>query len=155
MHRLVSHPDQIASYLRQRTTWRDLQPRGGCDHAALDWEDACLALAGCSGLAFQAFSFRHSEEPPGRELVAYLLEVARRELGDRDQVTAEQLVELLLREERAPVVQRTERHRILALGVAAAFYARHVARPYASVAAAFEILASDAWRACRGRLDAA
>lgn len=151
----MRHPEHAAQLLRPRSAWRDHSERGSRDHDALDWRDSLLALAGCSGIAYEAFMFRYSEEPPGAALVAHLLGVARAAIGSSDQVTPEQLVELLLREERAPESQRTERHRTLALGVSAAFYARRVARPYATVAAALESLSADAWRCARARIDEA
>lgn len=150
----MRHPDAVAQLMRQRSTWRDLSERGSRDHEALNWQDACLALAGAAPLAFQAFQLRHSEDPPGHELVAHLLKVAERAILGSD-VTAEMLVELLLREERAPESQRTQKHRQLALGMTRGQYRHRFARPYAVVAAELEALVSDAWRVARRRLEAA
>jgi len=150
----MRHPDAVARLMRTRSTWRDLSERGSRDHDALDWQDACLALAGAAPLAFQAFQIRHSEDPPGRELVAHLLGVAERAIVGSE-VTPEMLVELLLREERAPESQRTQKHRQLALGITRGVYRARIARPYSVVAAELEALVSDAWRIARGRLDAA
>lgn len=149
------HPEGVARLLRERSTWREPTERGSRDHDALAWEDACHALAGCEPLAFQAFQLRHSEDPPGRELVAHLLKVAERALAGSEKVTAEQLVELLLREERAPENQRTEKHRYLAFGLTRGQWKHRAAKPYAVVAAELESLASDAWRVARQRLEAA
>ena len=149
----MSHPEHVARLLRPRSTWRD-SSRGSADHEALDWEDACLALAGSSRLAFQAFQIRHSEDAPGRELLAHLIAVAERALLGSDKVTPEQLVELLLREERAPEHHRREVHRYTAAGVTRGAWRCSLARPYAQIAAELEALVSDAWRVARDRLDA-
>jgi hypothetical protein len=148
----MHHPEAVARLMRPRSTWRDHTERGSRDHEALDWQDACLALAGCTGLAYDAFMLKHSEEPPTPALVEYLLAVARHALGSGDTVTPAQLVELLLREERAPEVQRTERHRYLACGLARGTWRYHVARPYSALAAELESLVSDAWRVARERV---
>lgn len=147
----MSHPEHVARLLRPRSTWRD-SSRGSADHEALDWQDACLALAGSSPLAFQAFELRHSENPPGRELVAHLLQVAEKVLSSNSTVTPETLVELLLREERAPEGHRIERHRCAAVGMTRGQWRHRMARPYSVVAAEIETLASDAWRAARDRV---
>lgn len=150
----MRHPDAVAQLLRERSAWRDLSERGSRDHDALSFEDACHALAGCEPLAFQAFQLRHSEDAPGRELVAHLLDVAERAIVGSE-VTAEMLVELLLREERAPESQRTQKHRQLALGITRGVYRARIARPYSVVAAELEALVSDAWRVARRRMEAA
>jgi len=147
------HPDACARLLRPRSTWREpFENRGSRDHDALSFEDACHALAGASPLAFQAFQLRHSEDPPGRELVQHLLHVAEKAIMGSD-VQPEQLVELLLREERAPESQRTQKHRQLALGITRGVYRARIARPYSEVAAALEMLVADAWRVARRRLE--
>lgn len=150
----MRHPEGIARLIRPRSTWRDHSERGSRDHDALGFEDACIALAGASPLAYAAFQFRHSDDPPTAELVQHLLDVAERAIIGSE-VTAEQLVELLLREERAPLVQRTEKHRQLALGLTRGQYRHRIARPYSVVAGELEALVSDAWRVARRRLEAA
>lgn len=147
----MRHPDSVARLIRPRSTWRDLSERGSRDHEAMDWQDACHALAGCPPLAFQAFELRHSENPPGRELVAHLLDVAEKAIVGSD-VTPDMLVELLLREERAPESQRTQKHRQRALGITRGQYRSRIARPYSVVAAELEALVSDAWKVARRRL---
>lgn len=150
----MHHPEAVAHLLRERSTWREpFENRGSRDHAAEDWTDSAAALAGCTGLAYAAFMFRHSEDPPAPALVAHLIETARRPLAGNDTVTAEQLVALLLREERAPVSQRQERHRYMALGVTRGVWRYRVARPYTAIATELESLVSDAWRVARARLD--
>ena len=148
----MRHPEHVARLIRPRSTWRSLEERGSRDHDAIDWRDACMALAGCSPLAFQAFQLRHSEEPPGRELVEHLLEVARGELNGNGTAKPEQIVALLLREERAPESHRKERHRYVALGVSRGVWKWNYAQPYARVAAALDVLVSDAWRCARARI---
>lgn len=151
------HPDACARLLRPRSTWREpFENRGSRDHDAVDWEDACHALAGCEPLAYAAFVFRHSDDPPTPELVAHLLQVAERALPEPvDGVTPVALVELLLREERAPAVQRTEKHRYLALGLTRGQWRHRLHQPYNRLAAELDALVSDAWRVARRRLDAA
>jgi len=150
----MRHPDAVARLIRPRSTWRDLSERGSRDHDAVDWEDACHALAGCEPLAYAAFVFRHSDDPPTPELLRHLLLVAEKAIIGSE-VTAEMLVELLLREERAPESQRTQKHRQLALGITRGVYRARIARPYSVVAAELEALVSDAWRVARDRLEAA
>jgi len=151
----MRHPDACARLLRPRSTWREpFENRGSRDHEAVDWEDACHALAGCEPLAYAAFVFRHSDDPPTPELVRHLLHVAERAIIGSD-ITPDMLVELLLREERAPESQRTQKHRQLALGITRGVYRARIARPYSVVAAELEALVSDAWRVARRRLEAA
>jgi hypothetical protein len=133
--------------MRLGSTWRDpAGTRGSRDREALGWEDGAALLAGASPLAFAAFTFRHSEEPPAGQLVEHLLAKARQVIGRSEHATPEQLVDLLLREERAPESHRLERHRILALGVSPGAWRRYIARPYTSIATELECLVSDAWR---------
>lgn len=149
----MHHPEHVARLIRPRSTWRDSSERSSRDHDALDWQDACLMLAGCDPLAFHAFTFRHSQEPPARELVEHLLDVAEREINGSGTVTAEQLVEVLLLEERAPESQRSERHRAAAIGITRSAWRHRAARPYARLAAALDVLVSDAWRVARARAE--
>lgn len=153
MHRLVSHPDQIASYLRQRTTWRDLQPRGDRDHDALGWEDAAAALAGCSPLAAAAFYWCHlGDASARRELAAHLHGVLAR-LTLPESVDPDALVQLALDEQQAPESQRKDALRALVLGVPAKVWQTRYRTPHARLLGEIDSLVADAWRCARARLD--
>ena len=149
----MHHPEHAAQLLRERTTWREpFEGRGSRDHAAAEWEDAAAALAGCSGLSYAAFMVRFSEAAPTQELLDHLVAVATRELWGKDQITPEQLVALLLREEASPEAHRKEVHRYTAAGINRGVWRSSIATPYARLAAEFESLISDAWRVARARL---
>jgi hypothetical protein len=145
---MLNHPDHLARLIRLRSTWREPGERGTRDHQAVDWKDACMALAGASPLAYAAFTFRFSEEPPTRELIVHLLAVATRELGRAPTITPEQLVEVVLREERAPANQRNAAIRACFLGLSAGQW-RALQRPHAVVGSEIDKLVSDAWCAIR------
>jgi hypothetical protein len=146
----MRHPAQVARLLEPKPGWRE--GRGSVDHDAERWEDACIAVAGASQLAYAAFKLRYSNDPPDQRLLAHLLSISRQELAEGLKVTPESLVYLAILEERAPESQRTVAHRHLAANVARGYWRHHCERPYARLGQELDALNGDAWRVIRSRL---
>lgn len=146
----MRHPESAAGLLRLQSSYRTQRAAGA--HDCIRWQDAAAALADCSPLAFAAFRFRHSDDPPDPALVEHLVAVCGRVLSSNMEVTAHQLVEIALREERSPEANRTIAARHRACGVTRCFWRYNLARAYAGLGRELDVLNSDAWRALRRRL---
>lgn len=150
----MRHPEHVARLLREKPAWKEPAEYGSRDHAALGFEDACIALAGSSPLAAAAFLWVHNGDASSRQQLApHLLDhLARFSLPDS--LDPGELVALALDEQHAPGTQRKDALRALVLGVSVEDWDRHWKRPHARLLSEIDSLAGDAWRVARDRLSA-
>jgi hypothetical protein len=149
------HPDAVAHHLRQQSTWRDLQPRGDREHGAEDWTDACLAIAGCSPLAYAAFAWVHNADASSRRTLEHHLHAQLARVRLPDGLDPDVLVQLALDEQHAPENQRRDGLRAAVLGLSPSVWKRDYQNAHARLLGEISALVSDAWRVARARIDEA